>query len=73
MANPFTDFTDSISPFKEFFLSSVIPGPIIAKSGFSFAIFKNLFKVSGKSSTSGLSIKAYLVFTFFNPILFPFP
>ena len=50
-----------------------MPGPIMAKSFFSSATFKNCSKVSGNNSASGLSIKAYLVLTSLSPILFPFP
>ena len=59
--------------FLNFFLSSRVLGCIIAKSEFSSANLKKLVIESGKSSASGLRIKAYLVLTSFSPILLPFP
>ena len=42
-------------------------GPIIAKSGISFAVLKKFSRVELYIVVSGLNIKAYLVLTFFNP------
>ena len=48
-------------------------GPIIANSGICFISLKKFSSAEACKVASGFKIKAYLVLTFFNPILFAFP